>query len=183
MLKWLAIGLLSIVGHLGTLPVPALHMSPLQRFHSHTHWMDWYSLYKRTCALCSAHWLIKVSSERAREAEEGSREEREHLCDVTPPYFTHNSTSDLYFLKRLNHWSEQASQSQRKVRFFRRRGKKLAALCCFFWIQYCLVVTELWCCCVLGCSTHFLRYFFPIDALNGFATTAEAGWVFIYIRL
>lgn len=183
MLKWLAIGLLSIVGHLGTLPVPALHMSPVQRFHSHTHWMDWYSLYKRTCALCSAHWLIKVSSERAREAEEGSREEREHLCNVTPPYFTHNSTSDLYFLKRLNHWSEQASQSQRKVRFFRRRGKKLAALCCFFWIQYCLVVTELWCCSVLECSTHFLRYFFPIDALNGFATTAEAGWVFKYIRL
>lgn len=166
----------------GTLPVPALHMSRLQRGHWHTHWMDWYTRYKRTCAFCSAHWLIKVSSERAREAEEGSREEREHLCDVTSPYFTQNSTSDLYFLKRLNHWSEQASQ--RKVRFFRRRGKKLAVLRCFF-LDRILLGRD---------GTLVMLRFSVFDSFSSLlvsdwcaerirATTAKAVCVFRYIRL
>lgn len=70
--------------------------------------------------------------ERALEPEEESREEREHLCDVTPPYFTQNSTSDFYFLKRkLNHRRKQAPQ--RKVRFFQWKGKKLHIISVFFY--------------------------------------------------
>lgn len=114
MLKWLAICTPSIVGHL------EVHR---QRGHSHTHWLYCYGLYKRTCALCSVQWLIQAS-ERARVRQKRDRAQKESTCATSlRPTFTQNSTSDLYFLKRLNHQRKQALQ--RKVRFFQKKGKKL----------------------------------------------------------
>lgn len=90
------------------------------------------TLQTHLCSLFSAMVYYTGIWESAREPEEESREEREHLCNVTPPYFTQNSTSDLYFLKRNDSIIEESRRLREKSVSSRGKVRSYTSLLVFF---------------------------------------------------